>query len=107
MDKYIFLVINLIKYMRFCTDYTKQKYSQLHNIDFLSETIPSDYERHPAWYKIKLTLCLFDKYDTIMYIDSDAGFVNFENYIDEYLTESFDIALAKTNERNEYWCIHS
>lgn len=93
--------------MRFCTDYTKQKYSQLHNIDFLSETISSDYDRHPAWYKIRLVLSLFDKYDTIMYIDSDAGFVSFESAIDDYLTNSFDIALAKTDERYEYWYVHS
>lgn len=88
--------------MRFCTDSTKKKYSDLHKIDFISETISADYDRHPAWYKIKLVLKLFDKYDTIMYIDSDAGFVSYDSSVNDYIQTDFDIALAKTTERLEY-----
>lgn len=74
----------------------------MHNIDFITETISADYVRHPAWYKIKLVLKLFDRYDTVMYIDSDAGFVSYDNNIDDYIQTDFDIALTKTIERLEY-----
>ena len=85
--------------MRFCTDLTKKKYSNLYDIVFVSETIPSNYDRHPAWYKIKLMLDLFDKYETIMYIDSDAGFVSYNYNINDFIHPVFDIALAQTDER--------
>lgn len=85
--------------MRLCTDTTKRKYSDLHNIDFITETISPNYDRHPAWYKIKLVLDLFYKYDTVMYIDSDAGFVSYDNDVNDYIQSDFDIALAKTHER--------
>lgn len=91
-----------LQHMRLCTNLTKKKYSDLHNIDFVIETIPSNYDRHPAWYKIKFVSSLFDKYETIMYIDSDAGFVSYDNDIDDYIQTDFDIALAKTDERIEY-----
>lgn len=74
----------------------------MHNVDFVAETIPIDYDRHPAWYKVKLILDLFNKYDTIMYIDSDAGFVSYEQDVNDYIQSDFDIALAKTDERIEY-----
>lgn len=88
--------------MRLCTDTTKRKYSDLHNIDFVTETILPNYDRHPAWYKIKLVLDLLDKHNTVMYIDSDAGFVSYENNVNDYLLYDFDIALAKTSERIKY-----
>lgn len=85
--------------MFFVTNSTKQKYCNAHNITFMKETIPREYDRHPAWYKIKFVLQLLETYDTLMYIDADAGFVNFTNNLNEYLNTSFDIALCKTDER--------
>ena len=93
--------------MRLCTDLTKKKYSDLHNIDFVTENISSDFSKHPAWYKIKLILDLFNNHDTIMYIDSDAGFVSYDIDLNNYIQTDFDIALAKTDERSKYWGIHS
>lgn len=95
-----------LKYMYLVTNSTKQKYCNTFNIDFVKETISEDYDRHPAWYKIKLILNLLEKYTTIMYIDTDDGFVNYADNINDYLTDKFDVALCETDERFEYWSVH-
>lgn len=92
--------------MYFVTNCTKQKYCDTFNIDFVKATICKDYDRHPAWYKILLILKLLKSYDTVMYVDADAGFVSFTDNINNYLIRDFDIALCKTYERIEYWSVH-
>lgn len=83
--------------MYICTNNSKYKYSQTHDIKFVFETI-ENFDMHPAWYKIKQILNLFDKYSTILYMDADAGFIKFDTNVSEYISDDSDITLCKTTE---------
>ncbi len=66
-----------------------KKYSAKFGFKFKIFTIPKNFNRHKAWYKIKLIndLLKINKYKIIFWIDSDAIFTRYEdlrNVIDNY-----------------------
>lgn len=79
-----------------CTNYSKQKYCDLYNLKFVFETI-ENFDKHPAWYKIVQILRLFDKYETVLYIDADAGFIKYDVDINNYFDSVSDVVLCKTD----------
>jgi lipopolysaccharide biosynthesis glycosyltransferase len=71
------------------TNPTKEKYCAKNNIDYIfSDTFYPDKSRHPYWNKIKMICDYLPKYDWVIWIDDDAGFIN--NY-------SFDELLSNVN----------
>lgn len=82
--------------MNIITSHTKQKYCKLHDVIFVNERL-ENYDKHPAWYKIGLLKNLLQQYNTIMYIDADAGFVNYDD-INKLLDFSSDVNICKTIE---------
>ena len=66
-----------------------KKYCNKFNFRNKIFTIPKNFERHPAWYKIKIidNLLKNKKNKIIFWIDSDAIFsryVDFRNFLDDY-----------------------
>ena len=65
------------KWLYDITNPTKEKYCQKHNIDYIfSDSFYPDKSRHPYWNKIKMICDYLPKYDWVIWIDDDAGFIN-------------------------------
>ena len=65
------------KWLYDITNRTKEKYCTKNNIDYIfSDTFYPDKSRHPYWNKIKMICDYLPKYDWVVWIDDDAGFIN-------------------------------
>lgn len=65
------------KWLYDITNRTKEKYCSKNNIEYIfSDTYYPDKSRHPYWNKIKMICDYLPKYDWVVWIDDDAGFIN-------------------------------
>lgn len=62
------------------TNQTKVKYCSIHNIDYIfSDQFYPDKQRHPYWNKIAFIRTYLPKYDWVLWMDDDAGFISSES----------------------------
>ncbi len=65
------------KWLYDITNKTKEKYCAKNGIDYIfSDSFYPDKNRHPYWNKIKMICEYLPKYDWVVWIDDDAGFIN-------------------------------
>jgi hypothetical protein len=63
------------------TTLTMRRYAKRHGFDFIADT-PGQFDRPPAWHRIQLIPSIFDRgYDYVMWIDTDARFLRFDENI--------------------------
>ena len=73
------------KWLYDLTNPTKEKYCKLYNADYIFRTdVYYDKDYLPGWNKIPFILDNLNKYDYVMWIDDDAGFVKFDENIFDY-----------------------
>lgn len=76
------------KWLYEITNRTKEKYAVKNGMHYVfSETFYPDKSRHPYWNKIKMILDYLPKYDWVVWIDDDAGFIRDTSFA-EILTKS-------------------
>jgi hypothetical protein len=75
------------------TNLTKRLYANAHKVDFVFEEL-HDYDKHPAWYKMDFILKLFEKYDSVYFIDDDAGFIKNDVNLNNFVDKSYDICIS-------------
>lgn len=75
---------------------TLEKYANLHNIDIVIENIQK-YDRPFSWYKVYLILNLLqsNKYDYVLWIDSDAVILSNKYQLDAFIVDNKYLYLAK------------
>lgn len=75
---------------------TLERYGNLYNIDIVIENIIK-YDRPFSWYKIYLILNLLqsNKYDYVLWIDSDAAILNTSYKLDQFVVDNKYLYLAK------------
>lgn len=68
------------KWLYDLTNKTKEKYCGIHNMDYIfSDSFYPDSGRHPYWNKIKFICDNLPKFDWVLWMDDDAGFVSNES----------------------------
>jgi len=73
------------KWLYDLTNPTKEKYCKLFGADYIFRTdVYYDKDYLPGWNKIPFILDNLNKYDYVMWVDDDAGFVRFDENIFEY-----------------------
>lgn len=72
-----------------------RSYCNIHGYDFIECKEILDPNREPQWSKIKLIQKYLDKYEWIMWIDSDAAITNKNIRIESLIDPKYDIILSK------------
>jgi hypothetical protein len=68
------------KWLYDITNRTKERYCVAHNMDYIfSDDFYPDSSRHPYWNKIKYIYDYLHKYDWVLWMDDDAGFISNES----------------------------
>lgn len=78
------------------TNISKQKYCRLHNLQYEFYTL-TEFDKHPAWYKLDYILSMFDKYERLYFLDDDAGFCKYDTDFTQFLSLEHDVNLAITD----------
>jgi hypothetical protein len=73
------------------------EYSNKHGYSYIKEIVKDEdyYEWHPTWIKINTLKKFLPLFDYVVWIDSDAVFVNQDVKIEEFISEDVDLSLPK------------
>jgi hypothetical protein len=72
-------------------------YANTHNYSFIKRIVKdSDYSNwHPTWVKIDMLIKTLPLFDYVVWIDSDAIFINEKIKIEEFISENIDLIIPK------------
>lgn len=77
------------------TSMNLRSYCNLHGYDFIESTVTLDPNRPHAWSKIILLQQFIDKYDWLVWIDTDAVVTNKDIYIEDIIDPNYDIIVSR------------
>ena len=84
-----------------------RRYCAHHGYHFEVLTPPALEDRHRTWFKVKQVQSLLQRFDTVLFIDADACFVDFtkriETVIDEYMGDSLLMFSDNMRSANVGW----
>lgn len=78
------------------TNITKQDFSVINNIPY-EFAVFEQTNLQPAWNKLDYVIALLNSYDSVLWLDDDAGFLKFDNIFTELQTIEF-FGIAETFE---------
>lgn len=99
--KYAVVTVHTAEFQQF-SKYTIpliSMYCKKHNIDFFEYDEAIDKTRHPAWSKPLALLNHIRDYDWLLWIDSDAAFVNHDKTLD-YMIQDTDATILMGKDSN-------
>lgn len=78
------------KWLYDITNATKARYCSIFGYEYIfDDEFYPDKERHPYWNKIKFTSQYLPKFDYVVWMDDDAGFVRYDLPLDGFLNCNF------------------
>lgn len=78
------------KWLYDITNPTKQKYCEKYGYTYIfSDTYFPDKSRHPYWNKIAFVRDYLEQFDSVIWLDDDAGFIKYDRPLTELIASNF------------------